>query len=58
VCSERYPYGNYEQCIDHVAEEEIESLRGVADYIVNNNTTIDTLYASIEKILSDLNIRR
>ena len=58
ICSARYPNGNYEQCVDHVAEEEIESLRGVADYIVDNNTTIDTLYASIDKILSDLNIRR
>lgn len=58
ICSERYPNGNYEQCVDHIAEKEVELLRGVADYIVDNNTTIDKLYASIDKILSELNIRR
>lgn len=56
VCSERYSDGNYDQYIDHIAEDEIESLRDLADFVIENNTTIDSLYAAIDNLVAGLNV--
>lgn len=56
VCAERYSVDKYDQYINHTAEKEIKSLRELADFVIDNNSTIDSLYSAIDGMLADLNI--
>lgn len=41
--------GNYDAISNHASESEIEALKSVADYIISNNRTKNTLYSEMEK---------
>lgn len=56
VCSERYSDEKYYQYVNHIAEDEIESLRDLADFVVDNNSTINSLYSAIDSLIADLSI--
>lgn len=56
ICSARYSDGNYDQYINHAAEDEIESLRELADFVIENNSTMESLYSAIDGLLEKLNI--
>lgn len=47
-------FTNYESAVSHPAEAETSSLKSIADFIIENNGTLDDLYASVQKILSKL----
>lgn len=52
VCEKRYHHGNYDQCMSHPVEQEVDSLRGLADVVIDNNGSFKSLYAAIDRLLS------
>ena len=56
LCSERYSDGNYDQYINQSTEDEINPLRELADFVVDNNSTINSLYSAIDSLIEDLSI--
>lgn len=45
---------SYEAAVSHPAEAEVVSLRDKADYVIENNGTLEKLYASIQNIFRKL----
>lgn len=46
---------DYDKAVSHPAEAEVTALKGKANYIIENNGTLDDLYAAVRDVLSKLN---
>lgn len=62
LCQKRFSMrGNesndYEKAVSHPAESDVESLKAKADYIIENNGTIDDLYISVQNIISKIRFK-
>ena len=45
---------SYDKALNHPAENDVFTLKNLADYIVYNNGNTDALYADLDRIISEL----
>lgn len=53
ICEQGYS-DHYGECVSYNAEKEIESLRNLADFVINNSNTKDALFVSIDSFLKEI----